>query len=132
MMIYSRYSKVKKKTYDELKSYFEIILEFDAVDDYQCVLLKINQLVIAQNRVWFLVGSNNKLDWECLQVAQTKNNILGEISGDVNFMLSYDYSKMVSRIPMNKRISKSSTFYEGIYEINSDYAKDINERRKYS
>ena len=47
-------------------------------------------------------------------------------------MLSYDYSKMVSRIPMNKRISKSSTFYEGIYEINSDYAKDINERRKYS
>ena len=87
---------MKKKTYDELKSYFEIILEFDAVDDYQCVLLKINQLVIAQNRVWFLVGSNNKLDWECLQVAQTKNNILGEISGDVNFMLSYDYSKMVS------------------------------------
>ena len=78
MMIYSRYSKVKKKTYDELKSYFEIILEFDAVDDYQCVLLKINQLVIAQNRVWFLVGSNNKLDWECLQVAQTKNNILGQ------------------------------------------------------
>ena len=132
MMIYSRYSEVKKKTYDELKSYFEIILEFDAVDDYQCVLLKINQLVIEQNRVWFLVGSNDKLDWECLQAAQTKNNILAEISEDVNFMLSYDYSKMVSRIPMNKRISKSSTFYEGIYEINSDYARDINERRKYS
>ena len=37
MMIYSRYSKVKKKTYDELKSYFEIILEFDAVDDLSLI-----------------------------------------------------------------------------------------------
>lgn len=132
MMIYSRYSRVRKKTYDELKSCFEIILEFDAVDDYQCVLLKINKLVIEQNRVWFLVGSNDQLNWECLQVAQTKNNILTEISEDVNFMLSYDYSKMVSRIPTNKKIRKSSTFYENIYEIDSDSARDIDERRKYS
>ena len=34
MMVYSRYSRVSKKTYDELKVYFEIILEFDSNDDY--------------------------------------------------------------------------------------------------
>lgn len=131
-MIYSRYLKVSKKTYEELKPYFEIILEFDAVDEYQDVLLNINKLVIEQNRVWFLVGSNDKLNWECLQVAQTKNSILTEISEDVNFMLSYDYSKMVSKIPIHKKISKSSTFYKDIYEMNLDYAGDMNERRKYS
>lgn len=131
MRIYSRYSKVNKRTYDELKRYFEIILEFDALDEYQCVLSKINNLVIEQNRVWFLVGSNDRLNWECLQVAQTKNNILTEISQDVNFILSYNYSQMVSRIPVNKKISKSSTFYEDIYEMDSDYAGNVDERRKY-
>ncbi|MBQ8325541.1 MAG: hypothetical protein IJX86_00590 [Lachnospiraceae bacterium] len=132
MMVYSRYSRVSKKTYDELKDYFEIILEFDSNDDYQCVLYKIKKLSIEQKRVWFLVGSNDQLNWECLQVAQTKENILTEISEDVNFMLSYDYSKMVSRIPADRRIKKSSTFYENIYEIDLDSASNIDERRKYS
>lgn len=132
MMVYSRYSRVSKKTYDELKGYFEIILEFDSNDDYQCVLFKINKLTIEQKRVWFLVGSNDQLKWECLQVAQTKDNILTEISEDVNFMLSYDYSKMVSRIPEDRKIMKSSAFYENIYEIDSDSASNIDERRKYS
>ena len=132
MMVYSRYSKVSKKTYDELKGYFEIILEFDSNDDYQCVLYKINKLTIEQKRVWFLVGSNDQLNWECLQVAQTKDNILTEISEDVNFMLSYDYSKMVSRIPADRKIRKSSAFYENVYEIDSDFASNIDERRKYS
>jgi hypothetical protein len=132
MDILERYSKVTPKTYNELKEYLDVIFEFKASDDFKSVLSQIDSLVVSQNRVWLLLGSNNRSDWECLQVAQTKKNIISEISEDVEFMLSYDYSKLIVELANDRRLSKPSTFYENAYEIDKDLASNNNERRKYS
>lgn len=132
MKIIDRYSKVTSKSYDDVKKYLDVFFEFAASDDCKNTLAQIEEIATSQKRVWLLLGSNDKLDWECLQVAQTKKNIISEISEDVKYMLTFNYSNMISELTMERRVSKSSTFYENVYEIDEEVASNNNERRKYS
>ncbi len=132
MKIKDRYAQVVTKSYGELKEYFDVALCFDATENYQQVATRINKIRVNQNRVWVLLGRNRDENWECLQVAQKKNQLITEISQDVEYMLSNDYSKMVADIPISQRWYKSSTFYDKVYLIDSGHLEDRNECRKYS
>lgn len=80
-------------------------------------------------RIWVLFGKQEKKhekeEWECLQVAQTKN-LIDEIIEDIGFMTG-NYDEIIEKIPEEKRITKNTAFYNNAY-IMSSGAKD---KRKY-
>lgn len=126
-----RYVNVQVKTYDELKAYFETVLSFEADTQFESLVDEISKIQSGQNRVWILFGCNEKNEWECLQVARTKN-ILQEIFSDVNLMLSNNYTELIEKIPGDQRVYKSTTFYDHTYEIHLGKENNRDERRKYS
>lgn len=121
-----------RKKYSDIKNMLDIEIEFKIAEKYCDVKKRINSLNEANNRVWLLFGLKDGKEWECLQVAQSKNGLLTEIVEDVEYMFTYNYENLTSKIPENKRLFKNSTFYDEIYVINKDDAGNQNEKRKYS
>ncbi len=132
MVIKDRYADVKIKRFSELKQYFEIALCFDKEEKYEDMATKISKIQFGENRVWVLLGCIVENEWDCLQVAQTKDDMFAEIMEDVGFMLSYNYSQMINSVSSKNIISKHSTFYEDVYLIDKEKANQTDERRKFS
>ena len=78
-------------------------------------------------RIWLLFGKHeNEKEWECLQVAQTKNNLINEIKEDIGFMAG-NYDEIIEKIPEEKQITKNTAFYNNAYIMSSG----VKDKRKY-
>lgn len=78
-------------------------------------------------RIWALfVKHENEKEWECLQVAQTKNNLIDEIKEAICFMAG-NYDEIIEQIPEEKQITKNTAFYNNAYIMSSA----VQDKRKY-
>lgn len=96
------------KGYEDLKKYFEEVT-FSKNDDSE----KVKEIFILGNmydkkRVWLLFGSHDNSVWECLQVAQSKNNVQSEIEDVIKFIFC-DFNQTSENISFT-----NSTFYKKV------------------
>ena len=133
MKIRERYAKVNPKTLENLdiNSHISNILEFSRDEDTQQVLQKIEGLDINHERVWLLCGSDDKANWDCLQVAQTKDKIVSEIYEDISFMLENNYFEMIDSSSAENQIRMNTEFYEDAYVYVANDESKKNDKRKY-
>lgn len=127
----------RKKEYEEIvpEKYraerFNEILHFTKeelkLDNLNNLKQKVKEKVAGEGyRIWVLFGKQEGEEWECLQVAQTKNNLINEIKEDIGFM-ARNYDEIIEKIPKDKRIPKHTAFYDKAYIISSGQDK-----REYS
>lgn len=77
------YKQNESKKYEDLKRYFfenEIIFDKLGKDKNADKIIKnIDVEKTYLSRVWLLFASNNNKDWDCVQVAQSRKEVRGEI-----------------------------------------------------
>lgn len=100
------YSKQKKKNYSDIQKFFKQEITFSANEEG--VNSKIDTLNFNESRVWLLFASNDCKEWDCLQVAQSKRNVEGEIKQVIDYLCS--------DININTDLLeyKNSLFYVGV------------------
>lgn len=108
------------KKYDDLKDYFVSELEFSK-SDTECITnsekLFIELYNLNSSRVWLLFASKDNSNWECLQVAQSKNQTRQEIKELLEFMNT--------KLEVKEIEYKNSAFYDKV----CPYFNDIEYRK---
>lgn len=112
------YSNCNIKKYNELEVFFSKVQEFTKNDN--CEKIK-NECPKNKNyRVWLLFGSIDNVEWKCLQVAHSKQNVESEIN-DVIDCIFY------RNIKQEDVDFKNSAFYKKTIPL----IKEADNRRKY-
>lgn len=106
-----QYNHNNKKTYKELKDYFTLEINYEKGNE----IPKLENISVSDDcRVWLLFAKKNNdgnvsNGWKCLQVAQSKNELIQEIQEDLGFISSPKVEKDVKR--------KNSQFYKDVCPI---------------
>lgn len=108
----------KCKTYNDLKKYFLSEVAYSKEDATK----NITQIHLEKNnssRVWLLFASNDKSNWDCLQVAHSKNHAQDEVESAIGFLLS-EYDNDFDKITYT-----NSAFYKKVcpYVKGEEYRK---------
>ena len=111
MKLRAPYENKKKKRYSDFKEYYVGELSFSSQQDAKKKLERYQTEACGKSRVWLLFASNDSENWECLQVAQSKNKVVDEIKD----VIKYLYSK--SDIDFASLDYKNSLFYEDVRPI---------------
>ena len=98
----------KFKTYNDLKKYFLSEVDFSKEDDPTKIKTQINSGKDNLSRVWLLFASNDKYNWDCLQVAHSKNRVRDEVKSAIEYLLS-EYDK-----DSNEVAYTNSAFYKNV------------------
>lgn len=85
MELRKTYRGREPKEYKDLEKFFSTKIEFSKNDDCELIKKKINDEVTNVSRVWLLFAINDG-KWKCLQVAQSKNNVIKEINDVIDFL----------------------------------------------
>lgn len=120
------YKEKRVRTYGELEPFLEKVVSFGKDGRSESIINSIDRYNFGDSRVWSLFGSNDNENWDCLQVAQSKN-VSKEIKCDVELMFNNKYENLLSEVDQKDRITKNTTFYSGSYEM-----KKGGDRRKFS
>jgi hypothetical protein len=99
------------KDYSDLVEFFEQELSFSSDDNKDNVILKYEYEINSRSRVWLLFASKDCENWECLQVAQSKNNV----SSEVKDVIQYIFSNL--QIDYESLEKKNSLFYEKVRPV---------------
>lgn len=99
------YLKNKVKQYHDLKEFFEQEINYtiDKEGNYNHELPTIEN---PTSRVWIMFASEDKKLWDCVQVAQSKKEVLNEINEAIKFSFDYNYGTNVEL--------GNSLFYENV------------------
>lgn len=111
MKLRETYTKKKRKDYSKVAKYFEQELSFSSDDNKDNVISEYEKKINCRSRVWLLLASYDCKNWECLQVAQSKNNV----SGEVKDVIQYIFSNL--QIDFESLEKKNSLFYEKVRPV---------------
>ncbi len=125
----SPYDNCTKKKYRDLEKFFtgiELTFNHDTDEPEQLV----NGLAI-KSRVWLLFASNNQVDWDCVQVAHSKDNVLAEIKYvlehykkgiDASWNIEYKNSAFFEKVcPYINNVKSREALYRKIGSEYSDF-----------
>lgn len=105
--------------YSKFDCFLDETIEFDKKNKSAVELLsEIDEEKTYLSRVWLLFASNDKKTWDCVQVAQSRENVQSEIETVIEFL----YMKFESS---EKIEYKNSAFYKNV----CPYSKEKNYRQ---
>ncbi len=111
MKLRKPYTNKKPKDYSDLDELFDQELSFSSDDKMESIIMNYESEINSGSRVWLLFASNDCKNWECLQVAQSKNNV----SGEVKDVIQYIFSNL--QIDYESLEKKNSLFYEKVRPV---------------
>ena len=94
--------------YSTLKHFFAVTIEFDKENkEAHKVIEEIDEEKTYVSRVWLLFASNDSQKWDCVQVAQSRENVQSEIESAIEFLY-------VEFKPIDTIEYKNSAFYKNV------------------
>lgn len=114
MKLREPYKNKTRKKYTDVSKFLNQEFSFNTYEDRNEIQAKYRSTVDNESRVWLLFASKECENWECLQVAQSKNNV----SSEVKDVIQYIFLNL--QINYDSLEKKNSSFYEKVRPVSTN------------